>query len=78
MTAVVPKLASSSPGHYSRAGAKVERIFDSLQRITQLWKKLALTKPDTDEYAALMDEIRLQSDEYRALIEVPKNPAKSN
>jgi hypothetical protein len=59
-------------------GAKMERIYDSLQRITQLWKKLALTKPDTDEYAALMDEIRILSEEYRALIEVPKNPVKSN
>jgi len=55
----------------------MERIFDSLQRITQLWKKLALTKPDTDEYAALMDEIRIRSEEYKALIDAPNNPVKS-
>lgn len=55
----------------------MERIFDSLQRITELWKKLALTKPNTGEYAALMDQIRVLSEEYRALIEVPKNPPKS-
>lgn len=71
------ELASSSPGHYNRAEAEMERIFDSLQRITELWKKLALTKPNTSEYDALMAQIRVLSEEYRALIEVPKNPQKS-
>ena len=73
----MPKLASSSPGHYNRTGAKMERIYDSLQRITQLWKKLELTKPNTSEYEAIMDQIRVLSEEYKALIDAPKNPVKS-
>jgi hypothetical protein len=58
-------------------GAKMERIYDSLQRITQLWKKLELTKPNTSEYDAIMDQIRVLSEEYKALIDAPKNPVKS-
>jgi hypothetical protein len=55
----------------------MERIYDSLQRITQLWKKLELTKPNSSEYDALMNQIRALSDEYTALIDAPKNPVKS-
>jgi hypothetical protein len=73
----VPKLASSSPGHYNRTGAKMERIYDSLQRITQLWKKLELTKADTSEYDAIMDQIRVLSEEYKALIDAPKKPTEA-
>jgi len=44
--------------------------------LRSLWKKLELTKPDTSEYEAIM-QIRALSDEYRALIDVPKKPTKS-
>jgi hypothetical protein len=55
----------------------MERIYDRLQRITQLWKTLELTKPNTSEYEAIMDQIRALSEEYKALIDAPKNPVKS-
>lgn len=50
----------------------MERIYDTLEHILQLWKELELTKPDTTEYAALMKQIRVLSDEYNELIEAPK------
>jgi len=56
----------------------MERIYDSLQRITLLWKKLELTKPNASEYDAIMGQIRALSEEYWALIEVPKNPKNQN
>ncbi|GAC1641142.1 MAG: hypothetical protein NVS9B14_22780 [Candidatus Acidiferrum sp.] len=55
----------------------MQRIYDALQRIHLLWKKLEETKPDTPEYAALMKQIRALSDEYRSLIDVPKKPTNS-
>jgi hypothetical protein len=55
----------------------MERIYDSLQRITQLWKKLELTKPNTNEYTAIMNQIRVLSKEYTALIDAPKNSQKA-
>jgi hypothetical protein len=58
-------------------GAKMERIYDSLRRIRSLWKKLELTKPNTSEHDALMDQIHVLSEEYKALIDAPKNPQKS-
>jgi len=66
-----PKLA------FSEDWAKMERIYDRLDQIRSLWKKLELTKPDTSEYEAIMNQIRALSDEYRALIDVPKKPTKS-
>jgi len=55
----------------------MERIYDRLDQIRSLWKKLELTKPDTSEYETIMNQIRALSDEYRALIDVPKKPTKS-
>jgi len=55
----------------------MERIYDILERILQLWKKLELVKPGTREYLALMNQIRVLSEEYSALIEVPKKPRES-
>jgi hypothetical protein len=55
----------------------MERIYDRLDRILQLWKKLELTKPNTSEYVALMNQIRALSEEYRALIDAPKKPTES-
>jgi len=55
----------------------MERIYDSLLCITELWKKLEVTKPNTSEYAAIMNQIRVLSEEYNALIDAPKNPTKS-
>jgi serine/threonine-protein kinase RIO1 len=55
----------------------MERIYDILQRIQSLWKELELTRPDTSEYNALLNQIRVLSDEYVALIDVPKKPTES-
>jgi hypothetical protein len=55
----------------------MERIYDRLERILQLWKKLELTNPNTSEYVALMNQIRVLSEEYKALIEAPKKPRES-
>jgi hypothetical protein len=55
----------------------MERIYDTLQRIQSLWRELERTKPDSSEYVALMNQIRALSDEYRALIDVPKKPRES-
>ena len=55
----------------------MERIYDTLNRIQSLWKELELTKPNTREYDALLNRIRALSDEYVALIDVPKKPTKS-
>jgi hypothetical protein len=55
----------------------MERIYDILQRITSLWKELELTTPGSSEYFALLNQIRVLSGEYVALIEVPQNPVKS-
>ena len=58
-------------------GAKMERLYESLRRITELWKKLELTKPNTSEYEALMDKIHILTEEYWALIDARKNPERS-
>ena len=55
----------------------MEKIYNILGRILQLWKKLELTKPNTSEYVALMNQIRALSEEYRALIDAPKKPTES-
>lgn len=55
----------------------MERVYDKLERIIQLWKQLEQTKPNTSEYVALMNQIRVLSEEYRALIETPKKPKES-
>jgi hypothetical protein len=55
----------------------MERIYEALEHIKSLWKELELTKPDTIEYDALMNQIRVLSDEYRALIDAPKKPRES-
>jgi len=55
----------------------MERIYDRLEHILQLWKKLELTKPNTSEHAELMKQIRALSEEYRALIDAPKKPRES-
>jgi len=55
----------------------MERLYESLRRITELWKKLELTKPNTSEYEALMDKIHILTEEYWALIDARKNPERS-
>ena len=59
------------------AESQMDRIYDTLHRIRQLWEELEQTKPKTSEYEALMEKIRTLSDEYRALIDAPKKPQKS-
>jgi hypothetical protein len=52
----------------------MEGIYDRLQRILQLWKQLELTKPNSSEYVALINQIRVLSEEYRERIEAHKSP----
>jgi hypothetical protein len=52
----------------------MERIYDKLQRIQSLWNELEGKKPNTSEYDAVMNQIRVLSEEYRALIDAPKKP----
>ena len=54
----------------------MDRIYETLHRIRQLWEELERTKPKTSEYEALMGKIRTLSDEYQALIDAPKKPPK--
>jgi len=56
----------------------VERIYDILQRIQSLWKELEVTKLNSSEYVALLNQIRVLSDEYVALIDVPKSLLNQN
>ena len=70
-------LAVSIISSATHRSAKMERIYNTLQRIQSLWKELERTKPDTSEYVALMKQIRALSDEYTALIDAPKKPRKS-
>jgi hypothetical protein len=55
----------------------MERVYDILQRIQSMWNELELIKPDSSEYVALLNQIRVLSDEYRALIDAPKKPRQS-
>jgi hypothetical protein len=55
----------------------MERVFDILERIQSMWKELELTKPHSSEYVALLNQIRVLSDEYSALIDAPKKPRES-
>jgi hypothetical protein len=55
----------------------MDRVFDVLQRIRQLWDELEQTKPNTAEYEALMERIRVLSAQYQALIDAPKKPRES-
>ena len=55
----------------------MERVFDLLQRIQQLWTELEGTPPNTSKYTALMKKIRALSEEYKALIDAPKKPRDS-
>jgi hypothetical protein len=56
-----------------RTEAKMDGISDQLQRASKLFcKEMELSKPDTCEYAALLNQIRALSDKHRALIDIPK------
>jgi len=56
----------------------MERIYDILERIQSLWKELEVTKPNSSDYVAVLNQIRVLSDEYVALIDVPKRPTEPN
>lgn len=56
----------------------MDRVFDTLERIRQLWNELERAKPNTAEYEALMEKIRLLSAQYQGLIDAPKKPRGSN
>jgi ankyrin repeat protein len=56
---------------------QMDEILDKLQRIQQLWKKQEQVKLGTPEHEALMQQIRVLSAEYQALIDTPKKPRKS-
>lgn len=53
----------------------MDRIYESLERIKVLWRKLEEQRQGTAEYAALMTEIRAASDQYRALVDTNKTPS---
>ncbi len=55
----------------------MERIYDHLERIRQLWKELEQANPNSREYDAIMKQIRVLSDEYNDLIDAPKKPSAS-
>jgi hypothetical protein len=76
ITSANERIGYNQPSHTSGC-AEMERIYDTLQRIQSLWRELERTKPDSSEYVALMNQIRALSDEYRALIDVPKKPRES-
>jgi putative lipase involved disintegration of autophagic bodies len=46
----------------------MERIYDRLEHVLQLWKKLEITKPDTTDHNAIIKQIRIPSDKYKELI----------
>jgi len=50
----------------------MDRIYESLERIKALWRKLEGEQPGTGEYTALMNEIRAESDAYTALLDTEK------
>jgi len=50
----------------------MDRVFDILDRIQKLWKQVEGLDPKTREYEALVEQIRILSDEYLALIDAPK------
>ena len=55
----------------------MDRVFETLQRIQQMWKELERMGPKTPEYEALIVKIRVLSAEYLALIDTPKKPRES-
>jgi hypothetical protein len=55
----------------------MDRVFDILERIRQLWIEQEKVKPNTREHEALIEKIRILSAEYQSLIDAPKNPRKS-
>jgi hypothetical protein len=59
MTRICPEVLDI----FTTDGARMERIYDILQRITSLWKELELTKPESSEYVALLNRIRVLSPE---------------
>ena len=55
----------------------MDRMYESLERIKALWRRLEKEPQGTAEYNALMTEIRNASDAYRALVETEKKPSTS-
>jgi hypothetical protein len=54
----------------------MDKVFETLERIQQLWRELERLKPNTVEYERLIEKIRILSAEYVALIDVPRKPRK--
>jgi hypothetical protein len=46
----------------------MDKAFEKLERIQQLYKEVEKTKPNTREYQALMAQISVLSAEFQALI----------
>ena len=57
-----------------KRGVEMDRVFDTLERIRMLWKRLGELQAGTSEHEALMKQIRALSAEYQALIDAPKKP----
>ncbi len=53
----------------------MDRIYESLERIKALWRKLEEEPHGTARSIALMKEIRAESDAYLALLDTEKKPS---
>jgi hypothetical protein len=60
-----------------RTEAEMDKVFEKLERIQQLWRELERMKPNTVEYDQLIEKIRVLSAEYTAFIDVLKKSGKS-
>jgi hypothetical protein len=56
----------------------MERVFEILDRIQELWKQIEGLDPKTSQYQALIKQIRTLSDEYMVLIDAPRPTRTSN
>jgi len=54
-----------------------DRAFNKLRRIEELWAELGRAVLNTFEYEMLIKKIRVKADQYRALLDVTKKPAKT-
>ena len=43
-----------------------------LERITELWERLQLTRPNTPKYDGLIDQIRAETDAFRKILDARK------
>ncbi|OFW49873.1 MAG: hypothetical protein A2146_07250 [Actinobacteria bacterium RBG_16_67_10] len=49
-----------------------------LERITELWQRLQRTRSHTPEYDALIDQIRVETDAFRRIVDANKGLGSKN